>query len=85
MKQQIHADLEKENLPQLRGTPLTGCTGMIRRDGWCYQDINAHAWKLPHWKCDKCGAMWWSYFDTDSGDKGHDTEAEDEIDWEDCE
>lgn len=78
MKQQTHAALEAENLPQFRGTPLTGCTGMIKRDGWCYEGIDGCTWKLPHWKCDKCGASWWSYFDTDNGDEGYNTEVSEE-------
>lgn len=76
MKSQIHADLEAQNLPQLRGSPVTGCTGTIRRTGWTYQSIDLHTWKLPSWTCDKCGEKWWSYFDNDNGEEGFDTDAE---------
>lgn len=78
MKQQLHSELESQNLPQLRGYPVTGCTGLIKRDGWCFEYIDCHLWKLPHWKCDKCGDSWWSYFDEDNKDEGFDTESDDD-------
>ena len=58
--------------------PHKGCGGTIKRDGWCYESIDFSTWKCPHWKCDKCGEEWWSYFDTDNGDEAFDLYAEDD-------
>jgi hypothetical protein len=54
------------------------CDGIVKRDGWSFVSIDAHTWSCPAWKCSKCGATWWSYFDTDNGDQGYDTEEEEE-------
>lgn len=50
------------------------CSGMVKRDGWTYVDIDADTWRVPSWKCDKCGVSFWSYFDDDNGEEGYNTE-----------
>lgn len=53
------------------------CDGMVKRDGWTTVSIDASTWICPAWKCDKCGATWWSYFDNDNGDEAYDLDDDD--------
>lgn len=48
------------------------CDGTVKRNGWAYESIDAGTWACPAWKCDKCGAKFWSWFDVDNGDEAYD-------------
>ena len=74
MNQQPHKEMTGPGL----GGVTSDCDGIVRRNGWTCVDIDAHAWRVPSWKCDKCGAMFWSYFDTDNGDEGYDMDEVDD-------
>ena len=65
MKQQPHCQMSGPGL----GGVTTDCDGIV--------SIDAHTWRVPSWKCNKCGAEFWSYFDTDNDDEGYDTDEED--------
>ena len=58
------------------------CDGVVKRNGWTFESIDACTWSCPAWKCDKCGAEFWSWFDEDNGDEAYNTEEEDEEDEE---
>lgn len=73
MKQGPHSEIGN-------GCSDPDCDGIVRRNGWTYVGIDGATRVCPSWKCDKCGAEFWSYFDTDNGDESYDFDDDDDSD-----